>query len=69
VDFNSENIEGKGELTIVDARGVVVYSKTISFEKGNNFFTIDELKVLDGVYYINVQSDNFKSNMVKQIIK
>jgi hypothetical protein len=69
VDFNSENIEGKGELTIVDVRGVVVYSKTISIGKGNNFFTVDDLKVLEGVYYINLQSDGFKSNVVKQIIK
>ena len=69
VDFNSENIEGKGELTVVDVRGVVVYSKTISIEKGNNFFTVDDLKVLEGVYYINLQSDGFKSNVVKQVIR
>ena len=69
VDFNSETIEGKGILTIVDTRGVIVYSKTISIEKGNNFFTIDDLKVLEGVYYINLQSDGFKSNVVKQVIK
>jgi hypothetical protein len=69
VDFNSENIEGKGELTIVDVRGVVVYSKTISIEKGNNFFAVDDLKVLEGVYYISLQSDGFKSNVVKQVIR
>ena len=69
VDFNSENIEGEGVLSITDSRGVLVYSKAVKIEKGNNFYTIGETNVNDGVYYINLHSDQFKSNVVKHIIK
>jgi hypothetical protein len=68
VDFNSENIEGKGELTIMDARGVVVYSKNVLVEKGNNFYTIDAIKVLPGIYYVKLSGENFSTNVVKQTI-
>jgi hypothetical protein len=69
VDFNSENVEGVGTLAVSDTRGVNVFTKQVKIEKGNNFYTISELNVLEGVYYINLQSDNFKSNVVKQVIK
>jgi hypothetical protein len=69
VDFNSENIEGEGVLSITDSRGVLVYSKAVKIEKGNNFYTIGETNVNDGVYYINLHCDQFKSNVVKHIIK
>ena len=68
VDFNSENIEGKGELTIMDARGVVVYSKNVLVEKGSNFYTIDAIKVLPGIYYVKLSGENFSTNVVKQTI-
>ena len=68
VDFNSEDIEGKGELTIVDARGVVVYSKNVLVEKGSNFYSIDELKVQPGIYYVKLTGENFSTKVVKQTI-
>ena len=69
VDFNSENIEGEGILSITDSRGVLVCSQNVKIEKGNNFYTVGETNEIDGVYYINLQSDQFKSNVVKHIIK
>jgi hypothetical protein len=30
---------------------------------------VDDLKVLEGIYYINLQGDGFKSNLVKQVIR
>jgi hypothetical protein len=69
VDFNSENIDGEGVLSITDSRGVVVYTKNINVEKGKNFYTVGENNVINGVYYIYLQSDQFKSNVIKHIIK
>ena len=68
VDFNSENIEGKGELTIVDARGIIVYSKNVLVETGSNFYMIDEIKVQPGIYYVKLTGENFSTKVVKQTI-
>ncbi|NBR13850.1 MAG: T9SS C-terminal target domain-containing protein, partial [Crocinitomicaceae bacterium] len=69
IDFNSVNIEGVGEITISDSKGLVIYSRSVQIEKGNNFFTINELSASPGLYYINLKSNKFASNVVKHIIR
>jgi hypothetical protein len=69
VEFNSEDIEGEAIIEITDSRGVIVYKRKIQIEKGTNFFTIGDIKTQEGIYYIHLQRDNFKSNMVKQVIR
>jgi hypothetical protein len=69
VEFNSEDIEGESTIEISDSRGVIVYKKNVNIEKGNNFYNVGQTNVIDGIYYINLQSDQFKSNVVKHIIK
>jgi hypothetical protein len=69
IDFNSVNIEGVGEITISDSKGLVIYSRSAQIEKGSNFFTINELSASPGLYYINLKSNKFVSNVVKHIIR
>jgi hypothetical protein len=52
----------------VDARGVVVYSKSVLVETGSNFYTIDEIKVQPGIYYVKLTGENFSTKVVKQTI-
>ncbi len=69
VNFDSEDIKGRGVLSISDSRGVIIYTKDVNIEKGNHFYTLVETNMINGVYYINLQSDQFKSNVVKHLIK
>ena len=67
VEFNSEDIKGLATMEITDSRGVVVYTRRVQLENGNNFFSIGDAKLTNGVYYLQIQSDGFKSNVVKQV--
>lgn len=69
VEFNSENIEGPAEIEITDSRGVIVFKRIVKLEKGMNFFSIGDIKTQEGIYYLQLKNDGFRSNVVKQIIR
>lgn len=69
VEFNSENVEGTAVIELTDSRGVIVFTRKVQLEIGTNFFTIGDINTLEGVYYLKIQSDGFKSNVVKHIIR
>jgi hypothetical protein len=69
VEFNSEDIEGLATIEITDTRGIIVYTRKVQLEKGTNFFTIGDIKTQEGIYYIHIKSDGFRSNVVKQLIR
>lgn len=69
IDFNSVNFEGEGEISITDSKGLVILTKNISIVKGTNVYMIDQLKATPGLYYVNLRSNKFTSNVVKHIIR
>jgi hypothetical protein len=68
-DFHSLTIKGEGKLIITDSKGVVVYTKNIQLTNGSNFFAFEDFNVQAGVYFISLSTSNFKSNIVKHLIK
>lgn len=52
-------------ITIIDAQGKSVYTRTVETEKGSNLYTIESLNVLPGMYYIQISNDLTTPNVVK----
>jgi hypothetical protein len=52
-------------ITIVDAQGKSVYTRTVETEKGTNLYTFEALNVLPGMYYIQISNDITTPNVVK----
>jgi hypothetical protein len=69
VEFNSKDLEGVATIHIFDSKGLVVYNSKDQLSKGLNFYTIGDIATKESVYYIHLQSDGFKSNVVKQVIR
>ena len=69
INLRSQDIEGNGLIQITDTKGSIVFSKNVTIEKGENLFTVDELKVQSGIYYVTVSGENFSTKVMKQFIK
>lgn len=69
VELNAVNAEGFVILSIIDVHGSVVSSRSIEVKKGLTVISIDDLTVSPGMYYISVQSENDKFELVKHIVK
>lgn len=52
-------------ITIIDAQGKAVYTRTVETEKGTNLYTFESLNVLPGMYYIQISNDLATPNVVK----
>lgn len=52
-------------ITIIDAQGKSVYTRTVETEKGTNLYTFESLNVLPGMYYIQISNDLATPNVVK----
>jgi len=52
-------------ITIIDAQGKSVYSRTVETLKGTNLYTFESLNVLPGMYYIQISNDLTTPNVVK----
>jgi len=69
VDFNSIDLEEKATISVTDSKGMIVYSKDVWIEKGANFFIVDTIKGSEGIYFVQLTSDNYKSKVLKQLIR
>lgn len=69
VELNAVNAEGFAILSIIDVHGSVVSSRSIEVKKGLTVISVDDLTVSPGMYYISVQSENDKFELVKHIVK
>ena len=52
-------------ITIIDAQGKAVYSRTVETVKGTNLYKFESLNVLPGMYYIQISNDLATPNVVK----
>src|SRR5574343_421733 len=52
-------------ITIIDAQGKAVYSRTVETVKGTNLYSFVSLNVLPGMYYIQISNDLATPNVVK----
>ena len=69
VVLNNKNMIGEGKLTIKDTKGSEILNKEINIVQGINLYTIDDLNIVDGIYYIQVSNKNLSTQVIKQIIK
>lgn len=69
IDFTTEEMLGESVITITDSRGSEIYSQSVTVEKGNNVFHIEQLDAAPGLYYIKVSNGTTTSNIVKHSLR
>jgi hypothetical protein len=62
-------MEGNGQLTITDASGRPVYSKTVNIQDGNNIFHIGDMNAAPGIYYIQISTGTTITDIVKHSLR
>jgi hypothetical protein len=67
--LNNKNMVGNGKLIIKDTKGSEILNKEINIVSGINLYNINDLNMVDGIYYIQVSNGNFSTQVIKQIIK
>lgn len=68
VPYKSE-FSGKGEIKIYDINGSLKLRSAVSFNKGNNSFTVDIATLASGAYIVNVVSPDKKTASMYKLIK
>ncbi|MEY3236934.1 MAG: hypothetical protein RI883_1035 [Bacteroidota bacterium] len=69
LDLYTQEFKGLTEITISDAKGVMVYSQEVLVEKGSNVFHIEDMNAAPGMYYIKVSNGTTISYIVKHSLR
>jgi hypothetical protein len=69
VNFKSKDVKGVGKLTVFDSKGLLIFSKSVQISEGSNVHAFEDFNVPVGIYFVSLQTDNYKSNVVKQVVK
>jgi hypothetical protein len=64
----NEELIGLGNLSIINSFGAIVHQSQIEVKSGINMFVFDE-KLAPGIYFINIQNGNKKTETVKHVVK
>jgi hypothetical protein len=67
LDYYFDGTVESGEIKMIDSKGVLVYSKIVPFEKGNNTFHIETLNAAPGIYVIEISAGS-DANRIKHSI-
>jgi hypothetical protein len=68
VALDTKEMTGTAVLSITDARGSVVYSKTVEIQHGHNVYHIAYMTATPGVYYIQVSNGTSSTMVVKHCV-
>ncbi|HET8859582.1 T9SS type A sorting domain-containing protein [Marivirga sp.] len=63
--FDNNLVKQDAEIIIHDSKGITVYSKRVSLQKGKNTFPIEDMVDATGIHYVTIKSNAFISNTVK----
>ncbi|MFN6946315.1 MAG: CHRD domain-containing protein [Cytophagaceae bacterium] len=66
VEFNS-SYAGTGTVSVLNASGLTVYTKSLSISNGQNNTSIDLSHLKEGIYFINIINDGYLINTQKVI--
>jgi hypothetical protein len=69
IDYNSSSDYGLSDIKIMDTKGSIVYTLKVNIQHGVNFFTLTDMSLQTGVYYISIENDSFRTNVVKQLVR
>ena len=67
--FNNKNIIGSTTLTVRDANGRVVRSMALEIQLGTTSILIPNMELTPGVYYLQLEGDNFTSPVIRHSLR
>lgn len=67
--LNDKNLVGPGILSVKDMQGSELLNRTIEVKPGINMYSITDLKLLAGTYYIQILSGERATDALKQVIR
>ncbi len=67
--INGLEISGETTLNVRDANAKLVRSVALEIQPGVNSFLVPDLELAPGMYYIQLENDNYRSPSIKQSIR
>ncbi len=67
--INGLEIVGETTLNVRDANGKLVRSLALEIQPGVNSFLVPDLQIAPGMYYLQLENDNYRSPSLKQSIR
>ena len=69
VILNDKNLVGSGILSVKDTKGAELLNRTIEVKPGINMFSVTDLNLAPGVYYIQIVNGERASEVLKEVIR
>jgi hypothetical protein len=69
VILNDKNLVGSGILSVKDTKGSELLNRTIEVKPGINMFSVTEMNLAPGVYYIQIVNGERATEVLKEVIR
>jgi hypothetical protein len=69
VILNDKNLVGSGILSVKDTKGSELLNRTIEVKPGINMFSVTDLNLAPGVYYIQILNGERATDVLKEVIR
>jgi hypothetical protein len=69
VILNDKNLVGSGILSVKDTKGTELLNRTIEVKPGINMFSVTDLNLAPGVYYIQIVNGERATEVLKEVIR
>jgi Glycine rich protein/MAM domain, meprin/A5/mu/Ig-like domain CHU_C associated len=69
VILNDKNLVGSGNLSVKDTKGAELLNRTIEVKPGINMFSVTDLNLAPGVYYIQIVNGERATDVLKEVIR
>jgi hypothetical protein len=69
VILNDKNLVGSGNLSVKDTKGAELLNRSIDVKPGINMFSVTDLNLAPGVYYIQVINGDQTTEVLKEVIR
>ena len=69
VILNDKNLIGSGNLSVKDTKGAELLNRTIEVKPGINMFSVTDLNLAPGVYYIQIVNGERATEVLKEVIR
>jgi D-arabinose 1-dehydrogenase-like Zn-dependent alcohol dehydrogenase len=69
VILNDKNLVGSGILSVKDTKGAEMLTRTIEVKPGVNMFSVTDLNLALGVYYIQFVNGAYVTEVLKEVIR
>ena len=69
VILNDKQLVGSGILSVKDTKGTELLNRTIEVKPGTNMFSVTDLNLAPGVYYIQIVNGECATEVLKEVIR